>query len=69
MSLPLSADLIGDLNARDAAALEDDYDSFGRKLARFGIDIEAVKNRVAAFSVAVTGEGTPLNQRTGRRQT
>lgn len=53
LNLPISADLIEELNARDAAALEDDYDSLGRKLARSGIDIDAVKNRVAKFSVAV----------------
>ena len=53
MNLPISADLIDELNAREAEALSDDYDALGRKLARSGIDIDAVKNRVAKFSVAV----------------
>jgi L-rhamnose isomerase/sugar isomerase len=52
-NLPLSAELIAELNARDSVALEEDYDALGRKLARGGINIEAIKDRVAAFSVAV----------------
>jgi len=56
-NLPLSAELIGELNAREIAALEDDYDSLGRRLARSGIAIDAVKDRVAAFSVAVPSWG------------
>ncbi|MEY4720841.1 MAG: putative sugar isomerase [Pseudomonadota bacterium] len=57
MNLPISADLIDELNAREAEALSDDYDALGRKLARSGIDIDAVKNRVAKFSVAVPSWG------------
>ena len=53
MNLPLSADLIAERNARDAEALADEYDSLGRKLARRGIAIDAVKDRIARFSVAV----------------
>ncbi|WP_374543359.1 L-rhamnose catabolism isomerase [Sphingorhabdus sp.] len=56
-NLPLSADLIGELNAREAEALDEDYAALGRKLARSGIDIDAVKGRVAAFSVAVPSWG------------
>lgn len=56
-NLPLSAELIAEQNARDYAALEEDYDALGRKLARGAIDIEAVKERVAAFSVAVPSWG------------
>ncbi|NMN04140.1 MULTISPECIES: L-rhamnose catabolism isomerase [unclassified Novosphingobium] len=55
--LPLSADLIAETNARHAEALEEDYGALGRKLARSGIDIDAVKDRVAAFSVAVPSWG------------
>jgi L-rhamnose isomerase / sugar isomerase len=56
-NLPLSADLIADANVNELAALEDDYASLGRKLARGGIAIDAIKDRVAAFSVAVPSWG------------
>jgi L-rhamnose isomerase/sugar isomerase len=56
-NLPLSADLIAGANSQELAALEDDYDSLGRKLARSGIAIDAIKDRVAAFSVAVPSWG------------
>ncbi|MCP1470290.1 L-rhamnose isomerase/sugar isomerase [Sphingobium sp. OAS761] len=56
-SLPLSADLIAETNARDAVALEEDYAALGRKLDRSGIAIDAVKARVANFSVAVPSWG------------
>ncbi len=56
-SLPLSEELIAEANARELAALEDDYVSLGRKLSRTGIDIEAIKGRVASFSVAVPSWG------------
>jgi L-rhamnose isomerase/sugar isomerase len=55
--LPLSADLIAETNARHADALEEDYAALGRKLSRRGIDIDAVKTRVAGFSVAVPSWG------------
>ncbi|MDE2597164.1 MAG: L-rhamnose catabolism isomerase [Sphingomonadales bacterium] len=57
MNLPLSAELIAETNAREVAALEDDYGSLGRKLSRSGIDIDAIKHRVANFSVAVPSWG------------
>lgn len=56
-NLPISADLIAESNARELEALEDDYASLGRKLARSGIDIDAIKDRVAGFSVAVPSWG------------
>jgi L-rhamnose isomerase/sugar isomerase len=52
-SLPLSADQIASLNAGQLTALTDDYGSLGRQLARRSIDIAAVTEKVAAFSVAV----------------
>jgi hypothetical protein len=55
--LPLSDELIAEANTREIAALEDDYGALGRKLARSGIDIDAVKRRTAAFSVAVPSWG------------
>jgi L-rhamnose isomerase/sugar isomerase len=56
-SLPISPDQIAVMNVAQAAALQDDYDSLGRHLARRGIDIDAVKSRLAAFSVAVPSWG------------
>lgn len=56
-NMPLSADLIAEANSHELAALEDDYASLGRKLARGGIAIDAIKDRVSAFSVAVPSWG------------
>jgi L-rhamnose isomerase / sugar isomerase len=58
MNLPLSAGQIAELNAPQMAALEDDYASLGRKLSRTGINIDAIKAKVAAFSVAVPSWGS-----------
>ena len=58
MTAPLSADQIGDHNARRLEALTDEYDSLGRALARRGADIEAVKARVGGFSVALPTWGS-----------
>jgi L-rhamnose isomerase / sugar isomerase len=57
-NLPLSADQIAELNAPQLVALEDDYASLGRKLSRTGINIDGVKAKVAAFSVAVPSWGS-----------
>jgi L-rhamnose isomerase/sugar isomerase len=54
---PLSADQIASRNAGLLDALQDDYDSLGRQLARRHIDIDAVKAKVSAFSVAVPSWG------------
>lgn len=56
-SLPLSTDQIEAHNAERLAALEDDYASLGRQLERRGVDIAAVKAKVANFSVAVPSWG------------
>jgi L-rhamnose isomerase/sugar isomerase len=58
MELPISQDQIDSLNAAGCEALTDDYSSLGRQLDRRGIDIEPVKDRVVAFSVAVPSWGT-----------
>ena len=53
-------------NAARAADLNVDYDTLGERLDRRGISIDAIKDKVAAFSVAVpswgvgTG-GTPVS--------
>jgi L-rhamnose isomerase/sugar isomerase len=57
MTLPISADMIAEANAREAVALEEDYAALGRKLERTGIAIDAIKDRVAGFSVAVPSWG------------
>ena len=56
-SLPLSTDQIAAHNAERMAALEDDYASLGRQLGRRGVDIDAVKAKVAGFTVAVPSWG------------
>lgn len=55
--LPISADLIAEQNASVADALAEDYHALGRKLSRAGLDIDAIKDRVAAFSLAVPSWG------------
>lgn len=55
--LLISGDLIAEANARHADALEEDYAALGRKLSRTGIDIDSIKDRVAAFSVAIPSWG------------
>ena len=57
MTLPISDELIAQANARESDALDDDYAALGRKLARADIDIEAIKSRVAGFSLAVPSWG------------
>ena len=56
-NLPLSQDQIAELNAAEMEAMQDDYDSIGRQLGRRGIAIDAVKARLADFSVAVPSWG------------
>jgi L-rhamnose isomerase / sugar isomerase len=56
-NLPLSADQIATLNAPQMEALQDDYESLGRKLSRTGIDIDVIKDKVATFSVALPSWG------------
>jgi L-rhamnose isomerase / sugar isomerase len=56
--LPLSIDQIASRNATRIDALQDEYDSLGRNLERRGISIDAVKARVAGFSVAVPSWGS-----------
>jgi len=55
---PLSASQIADHNAARLGALMDEYDSLGRALARRGVAIDALKARVAGFSVALPSWGS-----------
>ncbi|MXO67209.1 TIM barrel protein [Altericroceibacterium endophyticum] len=57
-NLPISGDLVAQHNAARGEALQDDYDSLGRKLERSGIAIDAIKDRVKEWSVAVPSWGT-----------
>ncbi len=55
--LPLAPDLIAAHNASRARAMAEDYDALGTRLARGGVDIDAVTAKVAAFTVAVPSWG------------
>ncbi|RYC30437.1 L-rhamnose catabolism isomerase [Lichenibacterium minor] len=55
--LPIDPDLVARHNAPRARALAEDYDALGSRLARGGVDIDAVTARVAAFTVAVPSWG------------
>jgi len=56
--LPLSENFVQDHNAnRGTDALQDDYQSLARQLRRRGIDIESIRAKVAAFSVALPSWG------------
>ena len=57
LELPLSQDQIAAQNAAHSDPLADDYGSLGRQLDRRGIAIDAIKARVADFSVAVPSWG------------
>ncbi len=57
MTLPISLDLIADHNAAARPALEDDFAALGRKLERRGVEIEDIKDRAKAWSVAVPSWG------------
>ncbi|NJM51107.1 MAG: sugar isomerase [Sphingomonadales bacterium] len=56
--LPISSELIAELNAPLLAALEDDYGSLGRQLDRRTIAINEIKDRVLGFSVALPSWGS-----------
>ena len=55
--MPISAELIAARNAAARDALDEDYAALGRRLARSGVSIDAIKARVADFSVAVPSWG------------
>jgi L-rhamnose isomerase/sugar isomerase len=60
MSYRIPDALIGEANAKVAAAHDEDYGALGRRLKRSSVDIDAVTAKVAAFAVAVPtwGVGT-----------
>ena len=60
MTFRVSNEFIADQNSKSVAALTDDFDALGRKLARGGLDIEVLTKQVMAFAVAIPtwGVGT-----------
>jgi L-rhamnose isomerase/sugar isomerase len=56
--LMISSEVIAEHNATGQVGLDDDYQSLQRALQRRGIDIEAVRSRVANFSVAIPSWGS-----------
>ena len=55
--LPIDPGVLARHNEARAAALAEDYDALGARLARRGIDIAAVTAKVAGFTVAVPSWG------------
>lgn len=55
--MPISDDLVAELNAASREALAEDYAALGRTLDRRGIAIDAIKDKVKTFGVAVPSWG------------
>ncbi len=53
----ISKDVIASANDKALRALKSEYDALGEQLSRRGIDIDAVKSKVAAYGVAVPSWG------------
>ena len=53
----IHSDIIEQTNAKAQAKLQADYDGLGAHLDRRGIDIAAIKNKVAQYGVAVPSWG------------
>ncbi len=53
----ISNDVIAGANDKALGALKSEYDALGEQLSRRGIDIDAVKSKVAAYGVAVPSWG------------
>jgi L-rhamnose isomerase / sugar isomerase len=60
MSYRIGKDQIASHNAKQVAAVTEDYEALGRSLKRRGLDIEAITAKVMAFGVAIPtwGVGT-----------
>lgn len=56
--MPISAELVAEHNAASRDAISDEYEALGRKLDRRGIAIDAIKDKVKLFGVAVPSWGT-----------
>jgi L-rhamnose isomerase / sugar isomerase len=57
MSLPIDTSAIAAHNDRQARHVRHDYEHLGEQLSRRGIDIELVREKVAAFGVAIPSWG------------
>ncbi|WP_312360781.1 L-rhamnose catabolism isomerase [Ensifer sp.] len=57
MSTMIGKTVVDAENQRREAALREDYASLGERLSRRGVDIEAIKRKVAAYGVAVPSWG------------
>ncbi len=57
MSIRINTALIDELNGKLTAGLDEDYAALGNKLARHGMDIEAITARAIDFEVAVPSWG------------
>ena len=55
--LPISAELVAEHNAAMLPALGEDYDALARKLGRRGVSIDAIKDKVKTFGLAVPSWG------------
>ena len=55
--LPISSDIIERDNARRTAPLAEDYDALGHRLARRGVELDAVKRKVAGLNLALPSWG------------
>ncbi len=55
--MPISAELVAECNAREQAALDEDYGALCARLARRGIDADAVLEKVKGWNVAVPSWG------------
>ena len=55
--LPISSDVVERDNARHAAHLAEDYDALGHRLARRGVELDAVKRKVAGLNLALPSWG------------
>ena len=53
----ITPSLIASENAKAARALQTDYDSLGERLSRRGVDINAIKARVANYGIAIPSWG------------
>ncbi|MGZ5925619.1 MAG: TIM barrel protein [Rhizomicrobium sp.] len=55
--LPLASEAIATHNGRYLDTVREDYDALGRTLGRAGVDIDGIKQKIAAFSLAVPSWG------------
>ena len=53
----IAADVVADTNRAREAALKSDYDHLGEQLSRRGVSIDVVRDKVAAFHVAIPSWG------------